>query len=381
MSPDVAGLLADVARLAREHGDEWFPGLGTRSVDTSLVSSDARARCFLHRVLLDDGRVRRTVMVKVRHSVAELRRGEKSEGRPQLMPERTLPDGVTARLEYDALRLIDDVLAGTDGRRFGVVRALAWVPGHDAIVMDLVDEPTLRRRALETSRLHRSRRSAGAWDDTAWSNAGAWLRLFHDHPADVPPERRNGQATDVARLYRELADFIGGHIGGDGVLADLRAGWGDEVAAHLPASLPTRLGHGDFVANNMFAGASGQVTVFDPLPRWQVPRTQDLATLVVGTRVIPLQATTQGAVLSRTDLDRFESALLRGYFGDEPVPSTEVRALQLLVLLDKWAALVGKRIPHGRVRPLLHEARVRVASRHLRRETDRMRDLLATTLG
>lgn len=374
--PTAAGLVSAVSEAASENADCWFPDLDAGRVRARLLAVDARPRCFLYRLELDDGRLQRPVVVKVRHSRADLRRLDKFDGRPVLTPERTMPDHETAKLEYDALRMIGDAVGHLDDSRFGVLRSLAWLPEHSAIVMDLAVEPTLRQRLLETSRLHRRPRRTGPPDLAAWSNAGAWLRVFHDHESDLPVTVRNATPAEAVDLIRGYADFLTAHVGASTVLSHLRDSADEVVDAALPPELPLRRSHGDFVANNMFAAASGRITVFDPLPKWSVPPYQDLATLVVGIRVLPLQATTQGLALSQAALGHYESALLGGYFGPERVPWPAVRAFQLLVLLDKWSAMVGKRTPHGRVRPQLHELRVRAASRHFHREARRLFSML-----
>jgi hypothetical protein len=122
----------------------------------------------------------------------------------------------------------------------------------------------------------------------------------------------------------------------------------------------------------MFLGAGGRITGFDPLPSRNVPLRLDLATLLVNTRVLPLQAVSQGTALPAADLDRYEAAVLQGYFGSDAVPHTEVVAFQLLVLLEKWATVVSKRLQRGRVRPQLHQLRVRLVSHHYHREARRL---------
>ena len=366
-------LVAAVKAEANLNADRWFPGIDARRVRARVLSIDARARCFLHRIELDDGRVRRTVVVKVRHSQARLRRRDRFNERPVLNPERTMSDEQTARREYDGLQSIAEAL-GHEDERFGVLRPLAWLPNHSAIVMDLVQEPTLRDRLLETSR-NRLRRGA-AMNETAWNNAGAWLRIFHDHKTrlTLPPRIETGR--QVAEMYGDYADFLLERTGASSSLLEFKELAVELAARSLPAELPLCPGHGDFVANNMFAGAAGRVTVFDPLIRWRVPRYQDLGTMTVGIRIVPIQAMTLGLSLPERDLGRYEDAVLGGYFGSEEVPLRTVRAYQLLVLLDRWSDLVSKQIPHGKVRPRLHELRVQLASRHCQRETRRLLLLL-----
>jgi hypothetical protein len=121
----------------------------------------------------------------------------------------------------------------------------------------------------------------------------------------------------------------------------------------------------------MFAGSAGRITVFDPLTRWRVPRSHDLATLTTGLHVLPLQAASQGAALPAGDLARYERAVLEGYFGAD-VPWGEVRVHQLLVLLDRWSALVSKSTRAGGAHRLVRATRVRLATRHFAGQARRL---------
>jgi hypothetical protein len=249
-----------------------------------------------------------------------------------------------------------------------VLQPLAFIPEHSAIVLNVVQEPTLRARLLQTSRtrLHPSQ----PLDDQVWDNAGSWLRAFHDRSARTVPPRLD-TPEELLKMYEALCDFLLARDEDPDLLARIR-----RAARKLTPVQCTDLavvpGHGDYVANNMFADSTGRITVFDPLSRWLVPRFHDLATLTVGVRVLPLQAASQGHALDSTHLDRYEAAVLRGYFGSDAVPLDPLRAYQLLVLLDRWCALLSKRAASGLVKPQLRRARVRVANYHFRREAQRL---------
>ena len=371
---DVPGLLAAVTEEARTGGSAWFPELRATSLGVRLRHTMERPRCRLFHLDLDDGRTARPVVVKVRHSETRLRRPDRFEDRPVLAPVRLLSDGDTGRREYDGLVLLRDALAPhLDSRRFGVLRPLAWLPEHAAIVTDFVGHPTLRTRLLATSRLHPW--SAGPLPGTPWRNAGAALRRFHDQPTSLSLPPRAETPDRVGTLYRQFAEFLLERTGPLPVLAELAA-CGPELAARsLPADLPLGTGHGDFVANNLFTGAGGEITVFDPLPLWRVPGYQDLATLLVGLRVLPVQAGSRGLAFPAAVLDRYEAELVAGYSGEGSgngdVPGRALAAFQLLVLLDKWSALVSRGPRTGRVHHL-RRARVWAFSRHYRAEARRL---------
>lgn len=364
--------VAAVADEARANADAWFPDLDARRVRVRILSTAARPRCLLHRVQLDDGRVQRSVAVKVRHSHPGLRRLDRFEGRPVLNPERTLSDEETGRREYDGLRSIVEAVGSAGDGRFGVLRPLAWMPHQSAIVMDLVEQPTLRTLLLQTARTRR--RPAPPMDETPWLNTGAWLRLFHDHESSLTPGITNRLETrvQVGEMYRAFTRFLIDVAGSSVLLRRLDDMAVDLAAAVFPDELPVVPGHGDFVANNVFTGPEGRITGFDPLTLWRVPTYQDLATLAVGIRILPLQAASKGLALPSDQLERYEGALLHGYFDSDGVPFQAVRAYQLLVLLDRWADLLSKQVHGGAARRRLRDVRVRLATRHCHSEAGRL---------
>lgn len=365
-------LVAAVTARAADEGRSWFPDLGPGPVGLRFAGGAARARCFLYRFELTDGKRSHQVMVKVRHSRPDLRRENRFSDRPILAPVRTISDEDSARLEHEGLRLIAEALLGEDSGRFGVLRPLAELPGHAAIVTDFVAQPTLRARLLRTSRLRAGRRET--LDGTPWENAGAWLRIFSGQVTSLELAPVGQTPDEVGLLLQDFAAFLTDRIGSRPWLEDVAASGVGLASETLPADLPLATAHGDFTATNIFTTADGRVTVFDPLPLWRIPAYQDLATLIVGARVHPLQAATLGRALPKAALDDYEAAVVRGYFGTDPVPHGPLAVFQLLVLLDRWAALVSQRTARGRVRTGVQEARVRLASRHYEAEARRLMD-------
>jgi hypothetical protein len=363
-------LLDSLAGAVASNGGSWFHELDRRQIRVRFRGGQVRARCFLYRFDLDDGRLARPVMVKVRHSDPALRRLDRFEQRPVLAPVRTMSDEETARCEYEGLRQIANALAGADTQRFGVLRPLAWLPEQSAIVTDLVAHPTLRSVVLGRSRSRLGRRTP--LGEAPWHNAGAWLERYHRATADGALPPRCASSAEAGDLLVQFAGFLRDRLGARGVLDEIRTN-GPEIARRaLPGDLPLVTGHGDFVATNMFTEPSGRITVFDPLPLWQVPAYQDLATLVVGLHVLPLQAATQGLAFADAEFGRYEAALHRGYFRSAPVPHTALAAFQLLAVLDRWSSLVSQQVRRGGVGPQLREARIRIASCHYHREARRL---------
>lgn len=362
--------LVDAAtKVAQANAADWFPELDASRLVTDVVRLSARARCILYRMSLHDGSKARQVVIKVRHSDPSLRWLDRFEDeRPFLSPQRLMSDEETAAREFDGLRSLAAALSHSDPSRIGVLRPLAALPGHAALILDLAEDPTLRARLLRTSRL-RLRGRSPAMPDSAWSNAGAGLRAFHDHaPGEGLPARMTdpGEVRSLVTAYSRFLAVRGAGRATSALLSRVED-VADDLCAALPAELALVPGHGDFVANNMFASASGRITIFDPLVEWQVPRYLDLATLTMSLRLLPVQTSSQGLALRTADLDRYESAVLHGYFGAEPVPTSGLRIFQLLVLLDRWSMLVSKTAATGVVRPAVRAARVRLATRYVRR--------------
>jgi hypothetical protein len=123
----------------------------------------------------------------------------------------------------------------------------------------------------------------------------------------------------------------------------------------------------------VFLLGAGRPAVFDPLPRWAVPRFEDLCRFLVALRLQGLQLHTHGLAYGRAELDRHEQQVIEGYRGDEQLSLPELRCFQLLITLDKWSALVDS--PSGGVTGRLRGASVAAATGFLSREAGRVLDL------
>lgn len=353
--------------------DQWFPTLQGRP-EVSLRPLSMRPRCSLYTVRLATGGTTHTVLAKVRRGgVSE---GEKTPGvaRPRLRSEQAGVAELTA-LEYAGLRAIHQRV-GSGQARFGSVRPLDHLPEQSTILMDFVGQPTLRARFIAESRLAVVGRSARRRPpDVAWHNAGAWLRGFHDAEPMRPVPARQQARDDVLDRFAAFGDFLGPRVGA-GVLGDTAIRAGEAAADVLPRTFPMAVGHGDFVVRNMFADERGRITVFDPMPRWLAPRFEDLCRFLVGMRLLGLQLHSRGLAYGQSALDHRESLFVSGYYGAEPIPRAQMRSYQLLILLDKWSALVDTTTPAPPWRSPLRVAALASASRYIGAEARRLLRLL-----
>lgn len=245
--------------------------------------------------------------------------------------------------------------------------------------MDHVSAPTLRERFVAESRLAAASRltSPRRTPARAWRNAGTWLRTFHDLPAQRERPARQSRSADVVERFDAFGMFLSTQLGRRFPADAARVG-GQLADAVLPAQLSLSVGHGDYVARNIFADDAGRVTVFDPMPRWQMPRLEDVCRFVVGLRLSGLQVHTQGIAYGRPGLDERERLFLSGYFGDDKIPWAQVGCYQLFILLDKWSALVeATTSDHGGRWAGLRRAAWTAGSMHVAREARRLIGQLA----
>jgi hypothetical protein len=216
---------------------------------------------------------------------------------------------------------------------FDAVRPLDHVPEAGAIVMELRSDPTLRDLLLRSTRPRP--RSHGLV--ATFGRAGAWLREYHAGVETAGNEARRADAASLADAVTRYGIYLAEHTRQPRRLRELAAEGHDRVAAALTGPIPLAGGHGDFAPRNIFVDAAGRVAVIDAHPRWPVPIYEDIARFIVNVRLMGAQIVSRDLALSPRLLDAGERAFLRGYFGDSP-PERAVKAYELLILLDRWAA-------------------------------------------
>lgn len=318
-----------------EHADAWFSGRGTpRTVDVRILSD--RPRCLLLTARLD-GAAEPAVLAKVRRDGADLVR---ASPRPRLRSDAVTAAQLTT-LEYAGLRTIADVF-GAAQTSFGVVRPLDHREGETTLLMGFVHAPTLRQALLDSSRLSRHRRSVAPIDPLgACRLAGEWLRTFQDMaPVGTAPSRQ-ARRDDVVQQFHAYDVFLRPLVG-DRALGRLAERGAELAGAVLPEKLPLSLGHGDFAPRNMFVDHD-RLAVFDPMPRWSVPVYEDLCRFLVGVRLLGIQVHSHGRAFPAGTIDSWQEAAIQGYLGEdrsEPAQLAAVRCYEVLLMLDKWSALV-----------------------------------------
>jgi hypothetical protein len=360
---------AIVERVARDAAT-WFPGTPPDPV-VHLHPFGERRRSRLYTVSLGDAAAPPVLVAKVRNEHSAVAGGTGAPTRP-ILAATTADEAELTALEYATLHHLESVFPDGDPR-FATIRALAHLEDHHAIVMERADGVPMRELLTRWSRLHPLRRRGDPAPEPVFRAVGAWLRAFHDAtPTDGHPVRQ-GTSGDVVAHFAALEEFLGRRLGRR--FAGL-AGAGSQLAAEvLPAGdLPLAVGHGDFAPRNVLVDGRGRIAVLDPLGRWAVPVQEDLCRFLVGVQLNGLQVHTQGAAYGEPTLERWQRQVVSGYYGDDAVPWAPLRCYQLLILLDKWSALVEP-ARNGGVRGAVRQLSQRAATGYVRTRAARLLDL------
>lgn len=360
-----------IRQRVAERAEQWFPDHGAApSVHLRALSS--RPRCLLYVVRVGDASRAPQILAKVRRGGPAGASDERSPGRPRLRTDSATAAELTA-LEYGGLRTIYATF-GASHPTFGVVRPLDHLAAESTILMDYVDASTLRQAFIAESRLMlpskfaRRRVASGG----AWHHAGAWLRAFHQSaPLESLPARQSTR-QDVIDQFHAYHDFLTARLGVRSV-GEIATSGAALAASVLPERLPLAVGHGDYAPRNMFVDARGRLIVFDPMPRWRAPCYEDLCRFLIGLRLLGLQLHSHGAAYSQHDVERRERDVISGYYGDEDAPLEQIRCYQLLIMLDKWSALVDA--PGGGWRARLRATSLELANGYLQRQAHRLLEL------
>jgi aminoglycoside phosphotransferase (APT) family kinase protein len=377
-----AGGNAEIEDIIRarvsDRAQEWFPEVGqSPAVQIDILSRRPSCSLFVVRLGSDPGAPR--VLAKARS--ASPGRDTAARAAAGTVRRPTLGIGSLTAFEQTAaeFRALQSIRAlfGGDHPAFGAVRALDWLAAEATILMDYVDAGTLRQRVMGELRVRRPWASAGPPDPRPWQRAGEWLRAFQGSATTPSLPTRQSTRDEVTERFAAYHDYLAAQLG-PRALGDVARRGEALAAAVLPERLPLAVGHGDYAPRNMFVADDGRVTVFDPLPRWMVPRYEDLCRFMVSLRLLGVQVHTRGAAIDQRRIEEHERQALAGYLADDHGCLAEVRAYQLLILLDKWSALVAASQPGRSLNSRVRRASLRSASGYLRGQAQRLLELAAS---
>jgi hypothetical protein len=356
------------SRIA-DRAAEWFP-TGPRSpeVELRLLSDRPRATVYVASLGRATGAPR--VLVKVRRDVPA-GPATADRGRPSLARD---PRGAAELTvwEHDGLRLVEAAVSGDP--RFAPVRALGHLPEHHALLLEFVDAPTVRDLLVRGSRLTRPRGSQVS-DPELWRRVGAWSGVVQNATGTADRPVRQHSRSELVELFDDFGRYLTASTGA-ATWTDLARAGGVLAEEVFPERLPLAAGHGDFAPRNAFRCPDGRLAVFDPLFRWAVPAYEDLARFLVGLRLLGLQLHTQGAAYPLARVVQVEQEAIDGYLAavgsegpqEAALQEAALRCYELLLLLDKWSALVaaGRGGTTARVRAVS----LRLAALFVRRQAE-----------
>lgn len=355
------------AKHLREHADQYFPELGGIPASTRLVREEIRPVSALYEFVVRAADREVSIIVKVPlltdRSIAKRGGADWSTERPQLVP---ISDRSTSHvLEHAALSAIDEHFQLLGDPRFGTIRVLALLPERGALIMERVHEPNLRMLLMRPTRWH-SRRSDDALN-TAFHNAGAWLRRYHSIYKQDYVTPRHTQRTDFIGFVGELTEYLGRELEEVNLFQEIAGTIEARAKETLPQSLPLGLSHGDYALRNILVGRSGRVTVCDTRARWQTAIYEDLGYFLVSLKGSWPQVYSQGLAFHPRILAQYERTFLAGYFGKADVPRGAVRLYEIMAMLDKQAWVTSLRAGAATVKSrLMYSTKLALMSRFFR---------------
>lgn len=334
--PLPATMLAD---LLRGRSKEFF-GFADR-VDVQLRKENHRRHSSIYRFKVASRTHCHEILVKVPIGPTDKKYAqsighEGSRDRPRLF-SRVEPKN-KATYEYSALSRIADHLETLHDPRFGSIRMFGFLPDHDALIMEMVRQPPLRKLFLQMNRVCRPFVSIDLHQ--AFRNSGAWLSMYHQLPGLNQTRRRNESRSDFLDSIDKFSEYLIASAKRETFFDTLRTQIKDAARAVLPVELPLGSVHGDFAPRNILVGEAGQVTVFDTLARFQAPIYEDIAKFLITLKGSGLQMSSQGLLYSSKLLADYENGFLLGYFGEHPIPLRIIRLFEVQLLLELWAAIV-----------------------------------------
>lgn len=322
MSPDRA--LALQLHLEK-HAHRYFAEWAQTTPRIQLVRVAPHRSSTLYHFRVGEGKRFRRLVIKT---------PPLTEAPAQISP--TTAPTVKFRAEYEALFAIHAYFNALQDPRFAAIHPLDFIVEHSGVVMEAVQEPSLRGLFAQASRLH-------PWTDSeklarCFRHAGGWLRAFHAMSRGEYATPRDVLAQDYFAAIEKFSAFLADALDEKEFFEHLTRTVIGAARAILPEQLPLGLTHGDYALRNLLIGPNCRVRAIDTQAKWLMPIYEDLAYFLVGLLTTWPQVLSQGLAFSRKTLRHYEQEFLSGYFGREPIPRETIRLFKIKILLLKWSA-------------------------------------------
>ncbi|HXE81265.1 MAG TPA: phosphotransferase [Vicinamibacterales bacterium] len=367
-------LVAPLSRHVQANASRYL-GCDTEAPATvRVLATETRSYSRLYRLAVEAAGRSQQLFVKVSTDWSDtaLPGGSRVADRPRLAP--LWASDVKFALEHRALLQIHRHFTSLGDRRFRAVRVFDAIPEHRALVMETIDEPSLRSLSLQAGR-SRSEEGAARLRE-AFRNAGAWLRIYHTLPADGDLQSIDSGRDHFVAFIGRLCAYLARKVGQEPFFTWLASALSTRAKEWLPERAPVGLAHGDFAMRNVLVGAENRVVVLDTLASHRACIYRDLAYFLSDLECSWPAALSRGAFSHSLHAAGYREAILAGYFAETAPDEMAIRVYEVQMLLERWASAVWHASrPQSLLRRSLKRARLPLLSAYYRRM---IRDRLIT---
>lgn len=323
------------AQHLHDHARDYFPVQAAMGVQVELTDRWVRNNSQLYRFSIGANHEHHFVYVKVPSVRGS--KGSRAVTRPYLIPETD--SDIKFQLHATTLDVIHRHFSQLNDPRFGMVRVLDTLPDSDAFVMEEASGEIMRRLLNRASRF--SLASAPQQLNTAFNNAGSWLRIFHqDVPLPDCVEKIHDTRSDYVEAINRFTGYLSEVLDDQVFFGKMASDLAVVARDVLPDQLPLGLRFGDFGLTNILVEPDGRVTGIDTMAKWQAPIYEDIAWFLTALKAYNMQSYSQGLAFSANKVKQLEQSFLTGYFGTDVIPVAEIRLYEILRLLERWSAKV-----------------------------------------
>ncbi|MEK7727845.1 MAG: phosphotransferase [candidate division KSB1 bacterium] len=309
----------------QNHAQKYYAQWARAALQVRLMQISPHRSSTLYHFTLTDGESRQRVVVKT-PPLAEA---------PAQISAITEP-ATKFRIEYEALAAIHEYFNTMQDPRFAAIRPLDFIAEHSAVVMEEVQEPSLRLLFAKSSRLQPWANPGDLYK--CFRHAGSWLRAFHAMARRESATERDTQAQDYFLAIEKFTGLLAAALREREFFERLAQAASGSARGILPEQLPLGLTHGDYALRNLLIGPQQRVRAIDTQAKWLMPIYEDLAYFLIGLVTTWPQVLSQGLAFGSAALLRYEQEFLTGYFEREPIPWETIRLFKIKILLLKWSA-------------------------------------------
>jgi aminoglycoside phosphotransferase (APT) family kinase protein len=339
---------AEIAHLLVLRGGRYAAGVRYGPVTAHLLKKQIRMASVLRWYRITSGTGSQVVLVKVPllpgGSIGSGRAIHEVSDRPRVVQFADPLD--KSRHEFNALERIDEYFRSIGDPRFSTVRAFDFLESQHAIVVEALDQPTLRTVAFYRGR--RPSRAAAESVATAMAHAGAWLKTYQNMPTPTHARPLLRTRSEFVAFSEQLAGYLAERTGLHPFLTVLMSRIARRARQSMPKVPLLGMAHGDFAPRNILVGAAQQVTVLDTTARYLVPLYRDLGAFLANLSCSGVPAMGYGAIFHVKRLAQYRRRFLSGYFDSPVIPYDQLVLYEVQSLLECWASTAwATTVRHG----------------------------------